>query len=492
MAANSLPISKLIHVDVVLSPQAAQAQDLSTLLVLGGSDVIDTTERIRTYTTLDEVAADFGTSAPEYLAAVLWFEQAPQPNELKVGRWAHNPTAGKLLCGSLDAVSRNIATWTAIHNGAFIVSINGVPGPVVGIDFSAEVNLNGVATQITNHLAGAVCTYNSVYDRFEFESNAVGAGSAISFLSTGAATDISSLLFGQVGQGGYAAPGIEAETAVACLTLFDQQFGQSWYAATVIGALDADHLTCAAYIEGSNNKHLYGVSTQEAGCISPVDQANIAYQLTQLGYERSFVQYSSSNLYSVCSALGRALTVDYNGNATVIDLMYKQEPGITAENLTESQVDAAAANNANVFVQFNNDTAIIYQGNVTSGDPLDIITGTDWFAVDVMNEVYNLLYTSPTKIPQTDSGEHLIVTTIEAVCSQGVTNGLLAPGTWNSAGFGILKQGDFLPKGFYVYAPSVATQSQADREARKSVPIQIAAKLAGAVRTVDVTINVNR
>jgi hypothetical protein len=63
---------------------------------------------------------------------------------------------------------------------------------------------------------------------------------------------------------------------------------------------------------------------------------------------------------------------------------------------------------------------------------------------------------------------------------------------WNSAGFGTLNQGDFLAKGFYVYAPAVATQNQSDREARKSVPIQVAAKLAGAVHTIDVQITVNR
>ncbi|MFX5157774.1 DUF3383 family protein, partial [Acinetobacter baumannii] len=67
-----------------------------------------------------------------------------------------------------------------------------------------------------------------------------------------------------------------------------------------------------------------------------------------------------------------------------------------------------------------------------------------------------------------------------------------APGVWNSAGFGALKQGDTLAKGYYVYAPAIATQSQADREARKAVPFQVAAKEAGAIHTVDVLVTVNR
>jgi hypothetical protein len=226
--------------------------------------------------------------------------------------------------------------------------------------------------------------------------------------------------------------------------------------------------------------------------ISSVSTTDIAYLLKQLGYKRTVTQYSSNSAYSVCSFLGRALTVNYNGNSTVITLMYKQEPGIVAENLTTTQVNALEAKNCNVFVAYNNNTSIIEQGKVASGDFIDTITGTDWMAVTIMTAVYNLLYTSPTKIPQTDAGSNLITTTIETVCSQGVANGLLAPGVWNSAGFGQLHQGDFLPKGFYVYAPPVASQTQADREARKSVPFQIAAKLAGAVHTVDITINISR
>ena len=86
----------------------------------------------------------------------------------------------------------------------------------------------------------------------------------------------------------------------------------------------------------------------------------------------------------------------------------------------------------------------------------------------------------------------MLTNTVEAVCSQAVTNGLLAPGVWTSGGFGSLSMGDFLPKGFYVYAPPIASQNSADRAARKSVPIQVAAKLAGAIHTVNVLINVNQ
>jgi hypothetical protein len=214
--------------------------------------------------------------------------------------------------------------------------------------------------------------------------------------------------------------------------------------------------------------------------------------LSQLGYRRTFTQYSSSDAYAAFSAAGRILTTDFDGNATVITLKFKQEPGVVAESLNTNQANAAEAKNANIFVNYNNDTAIIEQGVMADGTFVDIVTGTDWLAVELQQRVYNLLYTSPTKIPQTNPGMALLTTTCEAVCTQGVTNGLLAPGVWNSNGFGLLKQGDYLEKGFYVYAPNVDTQDPADRADRLAVPIQVAAKLAGAIHHSDIAVTVNQ
>ena len=44
--------------------------------------------------------------------------------------------------------------------------------------------------------------------------------------------------------------------------------------------------------------------------------------------------------------------------------------------------------------------------------------------------------------------------------------------------------------GFYVYTSPVSAQSQADRAARKAPPMQIAGKLAGAVHTANVVVNI--
>lgn len=490
-----LPVSRLINVNVSLTPAGAAAQSLNTMLILGTSAVIDTTERKRDYTSIDEVAADFGTTAPEYLAAVLWFEQVPQPTTLMIGRWANAASKGGLRCATLSAAQQALSIFTAITTGAFTFTKDGgSPTTITGLNFSAAANLNAVAAIIQAALTGVTCVWNAYYGRFEFQSNTTGATSAVSFLSTpGSGTDISAILGGRVtSSGAYTYSGQASETAVAAVALFDLNFKQLWYGLAVLGAVNADHLAIAAFIEATETKHFYGVTSQEAGVLSPVDTSNIAYQLKALAYRKTMVQYSSSNPYAVVSALARILTTDYTEQNTVITLMYKQEPGIVPESLNVNQANALEGFNCNVFVNYDNDTAIFERGVTSSGIFVDIVIGTDWLALAITAALYNLLYTSTTKVPQTDAGTNLLLTTCEAVCSQAVNNGLLAPGVWRSGGFGTLSMNDYLPKGFYVYIQPVSEQNQVDRAARKAPPIQIAAKLAGAIHTIDVSVLVNQ
>lgn len=602
MTTSTLPISRLVSVQVILSALAAQAQNLSTLLVLTSTGVIDVVERLRTYSTLTAVGQDFGTSGPEYAAAQLYFSQVPQPQQIKFGRWAKTATPGFLRGGLLNSTQQAMALFNAVTAPAFTITIDGVPVTISPASFASASNLNGIASLVQTALAaasaGATCVWNSLYSRFEMTSGTTGAASSLSFacaptangsitfaanpvnnstvtiggtvvtfvtasptgsqvligastaatlsnlltflsssadtnlvkfkysvlgsvlyllaatagtagnaltlaasvatvsgatLSGGSGTDVSALM-GTVSTAGgaYRGAGVAPETALAAAAIFDASFGQSWYALVIPEGATADHVAVAGFIEATNTKHAYGVTSQDATELSPINTSSVGYQLAQLKYTKTIVQYSSLSAYAVCSLLARALTVNYNGNLTTITLMYKQEPGVTSENLVDSQMQALAANNVNVFVAYNNNTSIIEKGQVSSGDFIDTIFGADWFAITVMTNVYNLLYTSPTKIPQTDAGSTQIQNAIEAVCSQGDINGFMAPGVWDQAGFGALKQGDFLVKGYYVYAQPVAQQFQADRQARKSVPFQVAAKLAGAVHTVSVIVNISR
>lgn len=492
---STVPVSRVVAVSVTLTPAGALAQSLKNMLLLGISNVIDPYERTRNYTDLASVAADFGTSAAEYLAAAEWFGQKPQPTQLTIGRWVKTAASGGLRCAPLPPAGQLLSLFTSVTAGGFAFAIDGgSPTNITGINFSAAGNLNAVAGLIQSAMSGVTCVWNAIYQRFEFNSSSVGPTSALTFLSPpSGGTDISELLGGaSTSSGAYVFNGAAAETALDCVALMDLNLGQRWYACFIITASDSDHTAVAGFLEATDTKHIYAVTTQQAGVLVAVTTTDIASVLKALNYSRTFVQYSGTNPYASMSAMARILTTDYTGSNTVITLKFKQEPGVVAELLNVNQVNAAEAKNANLFLTYNNDTSILEQGVMSDGTFVDIVTGTDWLATDIQRSLYNLLYTSPTKIPQTDQGMQLLTTQVEAICSQAVVNGLVAPGVWNSNGFGILSTGEFMAKGYYVWAPLVASQNQADRAARMAVPIQVAVKLAGAIHTASVAILVNQ
>ncbi|WP_186086030.1 DUF3383 domain-containing protein [Burkholderia gladioli] len=490
--AKALPVARLISVAVTLTALAAQGANLNTALVLGPSAVIDTGERLRNYAQIADVAEDFGTTAPEYQAAALYFNQSPQPASLLIGRWAKTATSGLLNGGVLSAGQQAIAEWDVITTGAFNITIDGNAKVITGLDFSAQTNLNGVATVIGAKLTGATIVWDG--SRFVVTSATTGSSSTVSYATAPATgVDISAMLGLTASTASVPANGIAAETPAAATALFLDQFANQFLGlAFADGTIeDDDHVAVAQLVE-ADQAHIYGITTQNAQALDPTVTTDLASRLKALALKYSMIQYSSSSAYAVVSALGRLLTVDFNGNSTTLTLMYKQEPGIVAEALTSTQADTLEAKNCNVYVGYDNNTSILQYGVTPSGIFVDSVYNALWFRNDLQTAVYNLMYTSPTKIPQTDAGNAQIAATISSVCDQAVTNGYLAPGVWNSAGFGAIVQGQTLSKGYYVYAPPIASQSQADREARKSVVFQIAGKEAGAIHSADIAVTVNR
>lgn len=600
MTTSGLSISRLVNFSAIVTPAGVQALSTSSGLVLDDGAIIDVVTRMRTYQSDAEVAADWGTSSPPYLAAVAWFGQTPQPKTMSVGRWAKTASAGQLYCGALTAAQQALADWTAITAGAFTIYEDGVPHKISGLDFHLQTTLSGVAAVIQTALAAAEASsevvWNSTYGRFELTSGTTGPSSTMTFLSpptamgyfdfgvtnpspgdtlhldgtlvtfgdgtggtakvagslpatlanlltfldasvagniplmsyavdtsklycvsklvgtagdaytlaasaatpsgatltTGAGADISGQMAGlSTSSGAYVANGIAAETALAAVVILDEMYGGLWYHLFGPEFADADAEAIAPYLDGDATPHFLWYNSQESGMLLPGATTDIGYLLQQLMSQHAFVQYSSTSTVAAWSAAARISTVNWAGSNTAISLMYKQEPGIPPDVLTDSQITALEGYNVNVFVEYDSGAAILEPGICPSGQFADTIIGVDWLRSQCQVNVFNILTAQPAKVPQTDAGVNTLLTGVNAACAQGVTNGLGAPGVWNTGGFGSLQEGQTLPKGYYTYAPPIATQSEADRADRVCPPIQVAFKLAGAIDLVSGTIFVN-
>ena len=492
--------STLINVEVSLAQTAGQGQDTSDLLVVTSNTVIDLTQRYRSYTSSSAVGADFGTAGLEFQAAVKCFAINPTPPRILIGTWAEAARAGQLLGGALTLAQQALANFTGISDGGFGVSINGAAvEQVVGINLVGAVTLNGIATLITAALAGAATVqWNPIYNRFQVTSATTGTASAISFLTAptgGVATDLSSLLGLSVTfSGSYTAAGVAAESALACATLFDANFGGQWYAMVMPSIVaDADHLAVQAFLQsGSTRKHFYGATTQEAGALVPTSTTDLAYTMGNSSNNKSMCTYSSTSAVAVVSALARILFVNYSGQNTMISLAYQTMPTLTPENISSGQLAILMAKNCNVYAAVDNGVPIFFPGTTcVTNQFVDTVIGADVFGVALQAAGFNTMYTaasSGTKVAQDDGGTVKFINGYTKTCEQFLACGFLGPGDWNGADFGSLNSGDYMESGYYIYGPPTAQQAQVPRSARVGVPIQIAGNCSGAVNTTSVLV----
>lgn len=484
MSLPTLPVNRIVDVTIQMSPLAAATRNFGAMLIVGASDVIDTQERIRAYSSVTDIANDFGTSAPEYQAAVAFFAQSPQPTTVQVGRWARSATSGLYKGKILSTSDQEMDNFTTISAGAFDVTIDGSVVNVTAVNLSAQSNLNGVASQVSAALQSkGTCVWNG--QQFVIKSASTGQTSTVSTVTS---TELSQAMGLDSGTMVTGAPAETLEEATVALLDIN-----TWYGAFYTGDIeDQDVINTAALISASTPSHICAFTLKETDELDGTQTSSLGYELAQLGNNRVLPMYSSTNDNAAMSVLGRMSTVNFEGSNTTITLMFKQCPGVEPEYLKTSQANALQRNNVNVFAAYQNDTSILQYGTMSGGWYIDEVHGLDWLQNRVETDLWNLLYTSTTKIGQDDSGMTAILSTVNSSLEAGVRNGLIAPGVWNGDEFGTLKRGDTLTTGFYVYIQPLEEQSQADREQRKAPPIQIAVKLKGAVHSIDVTITVNR
>ena len=262
-----------------------------------------------------------------------------------------------------------------------------------------------------------------------------------------------------------------------------------WYAVSVLDATSTEIEEISGYIETSGVEmpmvHMYTTDDPEV----LVDGGMLA-KLKQQNYRRTFGVYSTTP-YAACSAMGYAMGSNTGAANSASTLNLKPTPGVIPEVLTESQYDRIRLNNGNVTVNRGGKFNILQEGTMASGVFFDEVLGIDLTAIQIQMAVMNLLTTSA-KVPQTEEGVSRLISVIVPPCEAARLRGLIAPGIWTGDPILALQPGDALPSGYNIQSERVADQSQADREARRAPNIYVALKLAGAVHSATIMVDVNR
>ncbi|WP_250110063.1 DUF3383 family protein [Escherichia coli] len=244
---NGLSVSRVVRVQVALAVRAAAGRNFGALLVLGTADVITAPEVMRLYQDIESVATDFGTTAEEYKAANLYFQQSPQPRDLYIGKLerASSPaTAGKLTGAVLTSAEQAIANFTAVDDGAIKISVDGTVKTVTGIDLSAVTDLAGVATAITAKLTGTAVSYVAGSNQFVVTSSTTGATSAIGIpVAAGTGTDLAPLLGIDSAHNPTVSNGQDASSSVLPSVNTALNYSADWYGLVIADTAmtDQDH-----------------------------------------------------------------------------------------------------------------------------------------------------------------------------------------------------------------------------------------------------------
>jgi len=481
----TIPVSNVVSVSIAIGATFPARAGFGTLnIVTAETGVIGVAERIRSYSNLDGVAADWSGTSEVIKAATSYFSQQPKPTKLKVSTRYPTAVAAQLRGGAVAANAANLALFVAVSNGAFVLSVDGVSENIDTMDFTTDANLNEVAATIqtavqaiaTGGFTAATVNHDGV--RFFINSGTTGATSTISFgIGPATGTDISSLL--EIRQGeGTKTNGLAAETITASLNAI-QNINPDWYGLVftkevrdgfVVNGEDAVE-AAADWIEA--RVKVFGNTSNDLDALDSVTTTDILSVLKTKNLRRSLSTYSSSpNQYPSASALGRAFTTNFNQASSTITLKFKQGPGITVENLTQNEKAVLDSKRGNAFILVGG-SDMYSESRMANNTFFDEVHGIDWLENAIQINVFGYLLTRTTKVPYTDKGVAALEQQVIKALNEAVLNGLIAPGE--------TIDGEFLANGYKTITVPVATINQSDKEARLYPGLSFVALGAGAI-----------
>lgn len=201
----------------------------------------------------------------------------------------------------------------------------------------------------------------------------------------------------------------------------------------------------------------------------------------------------SEALIESAAYASRLLSTVFTGSNTTSTMNLKTLRGVLPDlSLTQTLIEKAKLAGADVYPSIQGVPAVLSFG---ANEFVDNVYNLLAFVGDIQISEFNVLKQTATKIPQTEGGMDQLKGAARRVCDQYVRNGFVSPGEWNSPNtFG--NQEEFFLNiqqfGYYIYSEPIALQLPAEREERIAPLIQIAIKLAGAVHSANIIINVNK
>jgi hypothetical protein len=493
-------ITNVINVQILTGGRLAARDNLNVVaLITSERNFLNSNKRYEVYRDLASVANDFGTTSKAYDHAKAFFGTSPNPvnagGYLVIGYWRASSETVAASAATLKGAELSgaavIGQLQAIADGSMVVTIDGTADTLTGLDFRTVTALSDVVTKLNTQLTGAVASLDGI--GIVITSSTTGATSTLTFASAHTSgTDVSSILGLSDGSGAVLTQGAAAgtlaaeskEDAVNAVRAETNAYGYVF--ADQPTSLEAKALAELAQAGGFL---MYDVFSDPDNL--ELDPSNVVWDIKLSSLTNYRMLYSKANNRKMATSyMARAHVVNFNGENTALT-MHLKELSIAAESYTEGEITKAKNVGLDVYTTIKNTPCILTSG---ANDFMDNRYNLIGFQDALQTDLYNLLKSTGTKIPQTTRGMNLIIDQCEKTSKGFARAGVFGAGTWSSPDtFGdinVFKRA-IEQNGYYWIYGALADQPQADREARKSTVIQGACKMAGAVHSIDVIVNVN-
>lgn len=496
----SIPLSRHIRAQFRNTPLAMSVRDFSVPLFLTAIPSVAMNKgRVMSVSSSDEVGRLFGLDSEVYQASKMAFGHPLAPSKILLGLWNKNATNIPASTNSITATqpSAMMIEFSQLFN--FTISSN---------EYSETVNIDLSNTVLADHAAVVSALNTALGEDSEFIFSF--ANSRFMLASKTSGKDIASeniVITQNFGRNlgnltrlndSYAPLVINGEAAIngtaesisqALLSI--NEISQEYYGVYNTEAMtDAQLLEMAEYVASGQFERIMAYTVQKDSEIE-WNESNPIYTLAKTNSGRFMAQLNKvGQKHAVVQLLIEATSVIWTGSNTAKTNKWKQQNLVISDaNITTNIADKCDALGVNYYTDVRSYN-MVAEGTMVGGQWIDVTVFKDAFLEYARVEAFNAL--ARNDIPQTDSGQQQLIGALLIVGEMFRNNGSLATGTWTLSPIGNLKTGDYVENGYYFYSPLFATQTTADREQRKAMPINIGLKYSGFMHTVDIITTLNQ
>ncbi len=454
-----------IVVNITRETRTPQQMDFGSLAFVHPTDMTDPRPRIKKYTSLTDLAADYPTDSGPYHAGLFWWSQTPMPRDFYVIK-SSIETDASVATAQLDF------TGTSATGGKVIITFDDYVFTYETTAAEADTDVAlGVAELIGKHPWYEAVATGAVVD--------VTGHWTGSFFNT---IEIKNATFQEPGLNLFITQfsgGANATMEPIQTTLQEALEEDAGFYAIALDRQYREDVTqitdCADWVEA--NEKVFMVNTNDKKVLDGTDITDILSVLKTAGYSRTCGFYTRNPIdYAEIGAFAILATTSFRGTDTVKTLKFKDIALVDHENITGAQLATINDKRGNVVVE----TAgikMIHEGITSSGEYLDNIHCSDALAAEITTRVFGALARTSTKIPYTERGMDLLKYEVEGALIQYDTNGFI--------GSDIDEEGNELPS-YEIWSGRVIDASPADKADRVAPNISFRARLASSVHSITI------